>query len=268
MRGKRIISVATIVLLIMTWFATPILAEPNNDQKIFSSDKKLSLIVQQMDSSLKTEKQKKDFSTNLASLTPDEVLTLKKMWRANLVLKGVISKEEVSAFPAIEKTEIIFSQKVKELYGDTATIYNIAPPEFSAVEEALGNDVVSKELTYSIENNLVSAKFTTASTCYYDNNWPQWLTAVTRSSPYYWGGGSGRVANSPGEWPCDFVIYIPGNTYTKVTGLNGAAQSVVDYSGGLSASPSRDAVIVGYWRVALYGWPTEDWVRNYILFKT
>lgn len=274
MLGKRIVGIVVVALIVTAISAAIVLAEANdNNQKVFLSDKKLSLLAQQMDSSFLTEKQKKDVSATLASLKPDQVIRLKKIWRTMLVSKGTITEKESLAFLALEKIEIIFSQKIKELYGEDATIYSISSSELFVVETALSDDVALKELTYSVENTLAtasskSAQISMASGCYYDPNWPQWLTAVSEPGTYYSGGGSGRVANDgPNEWPCDFVIYIPANTYTKVTGANVDAQNVVDWGGGLSASPSKDAAIVGYGRVALFGWPTEYWVRNNILFK-
>lgn len=272
MNRKGIISITAIMLLIVGIFATTttVLADSKNNQKEISFDKDLRLLARQMDSPYDNEKQKNAVSERLAALKPDEVIAFKKIWRNEQVLKGTITQEEALAFPALERTEVIFSEKVIELYGEDATIYNISPSEFSAVEKALTSDAAFKELVYSAESTLIAGKgtqFSTTSTCYYDNNWPQWLTAVPPSGTYFVGGGSGRVKNDPNEWPCDFVIYIPANTYTKVSGATVGAQQVVDYSGGLSASPSRDAVIVGYWRVWLYGTATEDWVRNNILFK-
>lgn len=210
------------------------------------------------------------------SLNRDEVLSLKKLWRAELVAKGVVSQSESAGFAIIEQIEMIFSKKIAELFGEDATIFNISSEDFVSVELALSTDAVLRELVQSAEDAFkaetsdVSANaqlFVTASTCYYDNNWTQWLSATSYSGTTYKGGGVGRVKNDPNEYPCDFVIYIPANRYTKVTGINSAARNVVNYSGGLSASPSKDAVIVGYNRVLLYGIPTEDWVRNYIVFK-
>jgi hypothetical protein len=273
MNRKGIISVTAIMLLIAGIFATTVLADPKNGQKEISSDKDLRLLAKQMDLPYDNEKQKNDVSEKLAALKPNEAIAFKKIWRNEQVLKGTITQEETLAFPALEKTEIIFSEKVRELYGENATIYNISPSEFSAAEKALTGDIAFRELVYSVENTLATAsskdgQVSIAFGCYYDNNWPQWFTAVSPSGTYFTGGGSGRVANdAPDEWPCDFVIYIPANTYTKVSGATVGAQNVVEYDGGLSGSPSRDAAIVGYWRVWLYGTTTEEWVRNNILFK-
>lgn len=196
---------------------------------------------------------------------------------ALLICEGLSQKDRIQKLnnTAIEQIEIIFSEKVAELFGESATIFNVSSDDLASVENALSNDATLTELMYSVENTFKTAAsesvnaqlFVAASTCYYDNNWPQWLSATSYSGTVYKGGGVGRVKSTPNEWPCDFVIYIPANRYTKVTGINSAARSVVNYSGGLSASPSKDAVIVGYGRVLLYGIPTEDWVRNYIVFK-
>lgn len=235
----------------------------------------IQFLARQMDAPTISEAQKKDVSSKLMSLNRDEVLSLKKLWRGELVAKGVVSQAELAGFAAIKKIEVIFSEKIAELFGEDATIFNISSDDFSSVEMALSDDTAVTELMYSVENAFKAGTsesanaqlIVAASTCYYDNNWPQWLSATSYSGTVYKGGGVGRVKSTPNEWPCDFVIYIPANRYTKVTGINSAARNVVNYSGGLSASPSKDAVIVGYGRVLLYGIPTEDWVRNYIVFK-
>lgn len=257
------------MLLLLMFVALPVFAAGN------SNTQNIQLLAKQMDAPTISEAQKKDVSNRLMSLSRDEVLSLKKLWRAELIAKGVVSHAESAGFAAIEKIEVIFSEKIAELFGEDATIFNISSDDFASVEKALLDDTALTELMYSVENAFKAETsesanaqlIVAASTCYYDNNWPQWLSATSYSGTVYKGGGVGRVKSTPNEWPCDFVIYIPVNRYTKVTGINSAARSVVNYSGGLSASPSKDAVIVGYGRVLLYGIPTEDWVRNYIVFK-
>ena len=236
----------------------------------------LRLLAKQMDTPSISEAQEKNIFNRLASLNRDESLLLKRLWRAELVAKGVISHAESAGFSTLEKIEIIFSEKIAELFGENATIFNISSDDFALVEKALSDDATLINLMYSAEDAFkaeTSAStraqlIVAASSCYYDNNWPKWLSATSYSGTVYKGGGVGRVKNDPNEWPCDFVIYIPANRYTKVTGLNSAARSVVNYSGGLSASPTKDAVIVGYGRVLRYGIPTEDWVRNSSALKS
>lgn len=232
----------------------------------------LHSLAKAMSAPLETKEHDKKFLATLATLKPNDVLMLKKMWRSELVVQGVLTKEQSQSFPLIEKFESIFAEKIKDMFGPHATIFNISSEKFSMVEKALKESSEVSQLLYLIQNILEQNSFPNddeivpQSSCYYNNNWPQWLSSVNELGGCI-GGGVGRVSNTPNEWPCDFVIYIPANTYTKVTGYSWAAQLVVSYSGGLSASPSKDAVIVGYGRVALFGFPTESWVRNYILFK-
>lgn len=263
------------VLMLTLVLYSAVSAKTDNADVDSKNIQALRFLAKQMDTPNISEAQGRNISNRIMSLNRDEALLLKRLWRAELVSKGVISHAESAGFAKLEKIEIIFSEKIAELFGENATIFNISKDDLALVEKALSDDTTLIDLMYSIEESFKAETsestraqlIVTASSCYYDNNWPKWLPATSYSGTMYKGGGVGRVKNDPNEWPCDFVIYIPANRYTKVTGLNSAARRVVNYSGGLSASPTKDAVIVGYNRVLLYGVPTEDWVRNYILFK-
>jgi hypothetical protein len=245
-----------------------------NNQLLSNSHTELNSIAEKMDMPLLSEKESRDINIQLSKLKPDEVLELKKLWRLNLVRKGKITDLESKSFPATEKAELIFSQRIREMYGDSATIFNVSFNDFAAVEKSLFNDSELTDLMRSIETSLATAAskspqlaVTAASTCYYDNNWPAWLSETTKSGTMYQAGGSGRVKNDPNEWPCDFVLYIPANTYTKVTGSTTGMQCIVGWSHGLSASPSKDAVIVGYGRALACGSSVESWIKNEMRFK-
>lgn len=68
----------------------PALAVSDDSGKPASQD--IRLLAKQMDAPNISEAQKKNVSTRLMSLNRDEVLSLKKLWRAELVAKGVVSQ--------------------------------------------------------------------------------------------------------------------------------------------------------------------------------
>lgn len=234
----------------------------------------LDILAQKMDMPILNEKQGQEISTQLSKLKPFEVLELKKKWRSDLVVNGKMTALESLVFPAVEKAETIFSEKIQDVYGEDATIFNISFDEFAQVEKLLSSNQELIDLMRSVETGFAKASskdpqltVTASSSCYYDSNWPSWLTGTTKSGTMYKSGGSGRVRNGSYEWPCDFVLYIPANTYTRVTGSTTGAQCIVNWSNGLSASPSKDAVIIGYGRAFVCGSASESWIQNEILFK-
>lgn len=144
------VSLIVCTLLFSFCMTMPALAVSDDSGKPASQD--IRLLAKQMDAPNISEAQKKNVSTRLMSLNRDEVLSLKKLWRAELVAKGVVSQSESAGFAIIEQIEMIFSKKIAELFGEDATIFNISSEDFVSVELALSTDAVLRELVQSAED--------------------------------------------------------------------------------------------------------------------
>lgn len=237
------------------------------------ADQTLRQIAAQIQERTSSIDSMKKVHQKLASLSPSDAHKVAKHMRNIAVSNGTVSNDYAKAFPVLEAFEERSAELSKALFGSEKTVWNMTPDELTFFTESLENDPLAKDLLQKADTiiNNDSKKMKAASGCYYDPNWSGKLERTTNTKSGNKAGSSGRVKNSPDE-TCDFVLYIKKG-YTKVYGTVLAMQSCVltwDNLNGLSASPSKDAVIVGFGRVAACtaGLGLSEWyVKNYLRFK-
>lgn len=235
-------------------------------------------IAKQLTDSRSPEKDKATLN-NLNSLTSKELATVRKIWRDQLRSDKKITASQIKSFPALEKFDAYFYQKVEERFGAGKNIYNTPKEQILQLfNELSSNDSTVKTLIKDIEgistvskvSNLLGIQSASAAggNCEYVASWPTFANAVWRNTytnrPY----GADRVKNDPNEWPCDFRLSITSRNYREVDGLSYAAWYVVAYHGGLSGSANHDRYIVEYGSALIYGVPFEWYLRDYIIFRT
>ncbi len=240
---------------------------------------RLNLLAKQMGDSRLSQPDRSILLEKLASLKPEEVFTLRQLWRGELLSQNVITPYEARAFPALEKLDKVLFQRIQDTFGPGRTIFNTSPKELLALtkeilyfEEEAANHLNSAEQFFEPLDASVPGRdgvsIMAGGKCDYVSDWPKFVPAKWRTKPYYRGSSCNRVKNDPNEWPCDYRIYIKSRKYKEVDGLSVAAYMVVKHHGGLSASKNLDRFIIGYGSVILWGIPSEWWLIHYIIFRT
>lgn len=235
-------------------------------------------IAKQLADTRSPEKDKATLS-NLNSLNSKEVATVRKLWRDQMLSDKKITVSQAKSFPALEKFDAYFYQKVEDRFGVGKNIYNTPKEQILQLfNELSDNDLVTKSLINNIENtstvsqinNILGIQSASAAggNCEYVASWPTFANAVWRYTSAYKPYSADRVKNDPNEWPCDFRLYITSRNYREVDGLSYAAWYVVAYHGGLNGSANHDRYIVGYGSALIYGVPFEWYLRDYIIFRT
>jgi len=132
---------------------------------------------------------------NLKNLNSKDLVSVRKVWRDQLLNNKNVTARQKKIFPELEKFDAYFYQKIEERFGKGKNIYNMPQEQvFQLFNELSNSDLVVKTMINNIENtggvservNLLGIQTALAAggNCEYVASWSTWVSAAYRYTPY------------------------------------------------------------------------------------